>query len=88
MSPGRRAPGKTSSAACTEAGMAPKCTGTWAAWDTMSPWGLNTAQEKSRRGGYEEIQLAGKEIIDVEAGDVISIRTPGGGGWGAPGDSK
>ena len=36
------------------------------------------------RGGYEEITLAGKELIDVKAGDVISIRTPGAGGWGAP----
>jgi len=36
------------------------------------------------RGGYEEVQLAGKEIVDVEAGDIISMRTPGGGGWGAP----
>jgi N-methylhydantoinase B len=36
------------------------------------------------RGGYEEIKLAGKELVDVEAGDVISIRTPGAGGWGAP----
>ena len=35
------------------------------------------------RGGYEEITLAGKELIDVEVGDVISIRTPGAGGWGA-----
>ena len=38
------------------------------------------------RGGYEEVQLAGKEILDVEAGDVLSVRTPGGGGWGAPED--
>jgi N-methylhydantoinase B len=36
------------------------------------------------RAGYEEIKLAGKEILDVEAGDVLSIRTPGGGGWGTP----
>ena len=36
------------------------------------------------RGGYEEVTLAGKELVDVEAGDVISIRTPGAGGWGAP----
>jgi N-methylhydantoinase B len=36
------------------------------------------------RGGYEEIKLAGKELVDVEAGDVISIRTPGAGGWGTP----
>ncbi|MEK7807201.1 MAG: hydantoinase B/oxoprolinase family protein, partial [Chloroflexota bacterium] len=28
------------------------------------------------RAGYEEIKLAGKEVLDVEAGDVLSIRTP------------
>jgi N-methylhydantoinase B len=38
------------------------------------------------RGGYEEVHLAGKETLDVEPGDVLSIRTPGGGGWGAPED--
>ena len=36
------------------------------------------------RGGYEEVRLAGKETLDVAAGDVLSIRTPGGGGWGRP----
>ncbi|PKB65411.1 MAG: 5-oxoprolinase [SAR202 cluster bacterium Io17-Chloro-G2] len=36
------------------------------------------------RGGYEEVRLAGKETLDVEAGDILSIRTPGGGGWGEP----
>ena len=36
------------------------------------------------RGGVEEVQLAGKEIIDVEAGDVVRVSTPGAGGWGAP----
>ena len=36
------------------------------------------------RGGYEEVHLAGKETLDVAAGDVLSIRTPGGGGWGRP----
>ncbi len=39
------------------------------------------------RGGYEEVQLAGKEILDVDAGDVLSVRTPGGGGWGDPEES-
>ncbi len=43
-----------------------------------------TGENVLLRGGYEEVQLAGKEILDVEAGDVLSIRTPGGGGWGAP----
>ena len=36
------------------------------------------------KGGYEEVHLAGKETLDVEAGDILSIRTPGGGGWGQP----
>ena len=36
------------------------------------------------RGGYEEVQLAGKEILDVAPGDILSMRTPGGAGWGAP----
>jgi len=40
------------------------------------------------RGGYEEVKLAGKELVDVGAGDVISIRTPGAGGWGAPEDEQ
>ncbi len=39
------------------------------------------------RGGYEEVQLAGKEILDVDVGDVLSVRTPGGGGWGDPEES-
>ena len=39
------------------------------------------------RSGYEEIQLAGKETLDVDAGDVLSIRTPGGGGWGKPAEN-
>ena len=36
------------------------------------------------KGGYEEVHLAGKETLDVAAGDVLSLRTPGGGGWGKP----
>ncbi|CAI8013521.1 Uncharacterized protein MJ0963 [Geodia barretti] len=36
------------------------------------------------KGGYEEVHLAGKETLDVEVGDILSIRTPGGGGWGKP----
>jgi N-methylhydantoinase B/oxoprolinase/acetone carboxylase alpha subunit len=34
------------------------------------------------RYGFESFTLKGKETIDVEVGDVISIRSPGGGGWG------
>lgn len=32
--------------------------------------------------GREEIQLPGKGTFDFQAGDVLSIRTPGGGGFG------
>ena len=45
-----------------------------------------TGENVLLRGGYEEVHLAGKETLDVEEGDVLSIRTPGGGGWGAPED--
>ena len=45
-----------------------------------------TGENVLLRGGYEEVHLAGKETLDVETGDVLSIRTPGGGGWGAPED--
>lgn len=35
------------------------------------------------RGGVEE-GLAAKATFSVEAGDIVSIRSPGGGGWGTP----
>jgi len=31
-----------------------------------------------------EERLPGKATFHVEAGDVVSIRSPGGGGWGPP----
>jgi len=36
------------------------------------------------RGGTEEVRLPPKTIVRVEPGDILSIRTPGGGGWGRP----
>ena len=56
----------------------------------FTPYGLHGGHGGERgenvilRGGYEEVRLSGKEVLDVEPGDVLSIRTPGGGGWGAP----
>ena len=56
----------------------------------FAPYGLQGGHpgEKGEnallRGGYEEVVLSGKEVLDVEPGDVLSIRTPGGGGWGEP----
>lgn len=56
----------------------------------FAPYGLQGGQpgEKGENilftGGYEEVKLLGKEVLDVQPGDVLSIRTPGGGGWGTP----
>ena len=56
----------------------------------FAPYGLHGGHHAERgqnvllRGGYEEVVLSGKEVLDVEPGDVLSIRTPGGGGWGEP----
>ena len=36
------------------------------------------------KDGVEEVRLPPKVTLDVAPGDVLSIRTPGGGGWGAP----
>ncbi|MGH6962609.1 MAG: hydantoinase B/oxoprolinase family protein [Dongiaceae bacterium] len=37
------------------------------------------------RGGVETV-LPGKVQLQLDAGDVLSIRTPGGGGWGTLND--
>jgi N-methylhydantoinase B len=56
-----------------------------------APYGLNGGEPGSPgrnvliRGG-EEQDLAGKVQLQVRQGDVLSMRTPGGGGWGAPVD--
>ena len=34
--------------------------------------------------GGKEIPLAAKVTLDAKAGDIVSIRSPGGGGWGEP----
>ena len=39
------------------------------------------------RSGVEE-RLPGKATFSVDAGDVVSIRSPGGGGWGRPTDDS
>ncbi|MCP4424387.1 MAG: hydantoinase B/oxoprolinase family protein [Chloroflexi bacterium] len=51
------------------------------------PYGLaggepgQTGQNRLFRDG-EEIELAGKTTLTTQAGDVISVKTPGGGGYG------
>ena len=36
------------------------------------------------KGGVEEVRLPPKATFSAEPGDILSIRTPGGGGWGKP----
>ena len=56
---------------------------------SRGPYGLNGGQPGAPgrntmiRDG-EEINLGGKADIQLDAGDVLRIETPGGGGWGAP----
>ncbi len=52
-----------------------------------APWGLAGGQPGAPgrnlliRGGVEQ-ELPGKFTLDLAPGDVLSIQTPGGGGWG------
>jgi N-methylhydantoinase B len=49
-------------------------------------WGAQPGQPGKNiliRAG-EETELPGKGSFDLQAGDIISIRTPGGGGYGNP----
>ena len=54
-----------------------------------SPYGLSggepgaTGENVLIRDGKEEL-LPGKGMVDLHAGDILSIRTPGGGGYGKP----
>ena len=58
-----------------------------------APWGLAGGSEGAcgenwlLPGGVEAaaVRLPDKVTLGLRAGDVIRIRTPGGGGWGAPG---
>ena len=56
----------------------------------FAPYGLHGGHHAEQgenilfKGGYEEVKLSGKEVLDVQPGDMLSVRTPGGGGWGEP----
>lgn len=54
-----------------------------------APYGLHGGEPGARgrnvlTHGGEEQELPGKVEIQVGSGDVLSLRTPGGGGWGQP----
>ncbi|KAH8682020.1 Hydantoinase B/oxoprolinase-domain-containing protein [Xylariales sp. PMI_506] len=46
--------------------------------------GRNLAFIYNDEGGFEEVNLGGKAIIDLKPGEYIQINTPGGGGYGRP----
>ncbi len=55
----------------------------------LAPWGLNMGGSGQkgenilfRKGRNEGEMLPGKCVMDAFSGDVLEIRTPGGGGWG------
>jgi N-methylhydantoinase B len=54
-----------------------------------APYGLEGGAEGARGGTYllrggDAERVAGKSTHDLAAGDVVSLRTPGGGGYGDP----
>ncbi len=57
------------------------------------PWGLSggepgaTGEDWLIRNG-ERMRLPGKTTVEVEPGDRLVVRTPGGGGWGAAGTPR
>ena len=46
--------------------------------------GQNSLETTSASGRSARRKLPGKITIDVKAGDIIRVETPGGGGWGEP----
>jgi N-methylhydantoinase B len=53
-----------------------------------APYGLGGGQPGARghnlliRAG-DELEVAGKAVLQVKPGDIVSVATPGGGGWGS-----
>ncbi|KAJ0107001.1 hypothetical protein J7T55_011096 [Diaporthe amygdali] len=46
--------------------------------------GENYAFKLNDKGALEKINLGGKAVINLQAGEIMQINTPGGGGWGGP----
>ena len=57
----------------------------------ISPYGLHGGQQGqkglnllTRHSDQVIVNLGGKSSVNVEAGDIFTLKTPGGGGWGNP----
>jgi N-methylhydantoinase B len=54
-----------------------------------APWGLHGGLDGARAqfvilNGESETQLASRSVVNVRRGEIVSVRSPGGGGFGAP----
>ena len=58
----------------------------------FTPWGVDGGKNATgavasvTNAAGEERVLPTKVVVELRAGDVFRVQTPGGGGWGAPGD--
>jgi 5-oxoprolinase (ATP-hydrolysing) len=50
--------------------------------------GKNVVWKRNEEGMLEEMSLGGKAVVTLDAGEIIQINTPGGGGWGIPEEDK
>ncbi|KAL5711476.1 5-oxoprolinase (ATP-hydrolyzing) [Ranunculus cassubicifolius] len=59
-----------------------------------APKGLNGGKDGARGVNYlitkdkRRVYLGGKNTVEVQAGEILQILTPGGGGWGSPACSE
>lgn len=60
----------------------------------LHPYGMNgggsgkCGQNLLRKSTGQTIYLGGKTAIDIKTGDTFALKTPGGGGYGAPNDNN
>lgn len=50
--------------------------------------GKNTLVERMPNGNDRLVNIGGRKDFNVQTGDRVIIETPGGGGWGLPGDES
>ncbi|KAK8103813.1 5- protein [Apiospora kogelbergensis] len=48
--------------------------------------GRNYVYKFNAEGELERINIGGKAVVSLNAGEIMQINTPGGGGWGTPDD--
>jgi len=46
--------------------------------------GVNTWYRKNGNGEFDAINLGNNGLCRLRKGDIFTVKTPGGGGWGVP----